>query len=333
MSASLQLNIDHVREAARFLDGQVVRTPTLRSAALDRIIGAEVWLKAECMQHIGAFKARGALHTVGRLSDADRARGIVTYSSGNHAQAVAWAARQHGIAAAVAMPTDAPRVKVESVQALGASVTFAGTTSSERKVAALAIAAETGAVVIPPFDHPHIVTGQGTATLELFEDVMTATGGETLDALVVPVGGGGVIAGACLVAATHGTQVYSVEPYGCDAMGASLEAGERVAVEPGPTLADGLKPVRVGELNFSIAQAAGVKPLRVNDEEIGRALITVLAYARALVEPSGAAGVAAAIRGLAGGPRRVGIMLTGGNVGMDTVSELLSRYSLHPVRW
>jgi threonine dehydratase len=229
------------------------------------------------------------------------------------------------------MPADAPSVKVEAVKALGAKVIVAGTTSRDRKIVAEALAARTGAVIIPPFDDPHIIAGQGTATLELFDDVIAATGGEPPDAMVVPVGGGGVIAGACLVAAAHGTQVYSAEPKGCDAMAASLEAGERVSVEPGPTLADGLKPVMVGALNFAIAQAAAVKPLRVDDDELGRALVTLLLHGRVLVEPSGAAGLAAAIRGLPGSPRRIGIMLTGGNLGRDVLGDMLRRYSPHAV--
>jgi threonine dehydratase len=324
-----------VRAAQAFLADRVVHTPVLRCEVLDAIAGAELWLKCENLQHIGAFKARGALHTVGRLSEEERARGVITFSSGNHAQAVALAARSYGISAAVAMPEDAPAVKVEAVRALGAEVTFAGTTSEDRKQEAHRIRERTGGVIIQPFDDPNIIAGQGTATLELFEEV-EATAGASLDALLVPVGGGGLIAGACLVAADRGAKVFSVEPASCDAMARSIEAGERVPVEPGPTIADGLKPVMVGELNFAIAKRHLAGCLRVDDEEVGRALASLLAYGHVMVEPSGAAALAAALRGglpikgQTDAPRRVGVLLSGGNLSVQQLAEMLGRYAPHP---
>ncbi|MBW2454581.1 MAG: threonine/serine dehydratase [Deltaproteobacteria bacterium] len=325
-----------VEAAAAFIAGRVVRTPTLRSPVLDALAGAELWLKAENLQRIGAFKARGALTAVGRLSPAERARGVLTYSSGNHAQAVALAAKEYGVPCHVTMPTDTPAIKLESVRALGAEVTFAGTTSADRKAAALEIAERSGAVIIPPFDDPNIIAGQGTATLELFQDVAAQTDGGSLDALVVPVGGGGLLAGACLVAAHHSCPVYVAEPVGCDAMGQSLEQGERARVEPGPTIADGLKPVRVGALNFAIARRHVRAAFRVTDQEIGPALVSLLVYAKVMVEPSGAAALAVALRGpsarakpgggLPGNPKRVGVLLSGGNLGSDDLAELLAQY-------
>jgi threonine dehydratase len=333
------MTVAQVREARAFLGERVVRTPVLRSEVLDAIAGAELWLKCENLQHIGAFKARGALHTVGKLSDEERARGVITFSSGNHAQAVALAARSYGVSAAVAMPEDAPTVKVEAVRALGAQVTFAGTTSDDRKQEAHRIQERTGGVIIQPFDDPNIIAGQGTATLELFEEVHAKTGG-SLDVLLVPVGGGGLIAGACLVAAEHETKVLSVEPSTCDAMAQSIEAGQRVRVEPGPTIADGLKPVMVGELNFAIAKQHLSGCLRVEDVEVGRALASLLAYAHVMVEPSGAAALAAALRGglpvggpsnpASGAPMRVGVLLSGGNFSVQQLGELLSRYQPYP---
>src|SRR5262245_34071239 len=191
----------------------IVRTPVVRSPALDAIAGCELWLKAENLQRIGAFKARGALHAASRLTAEQRARGLITYSSGNHAQAVALAARHFGVRATIAMPTDAPKVKLAGVRALGAEIVLAGTTSADRHAAALEIEAKTGGVIVPPFDDPHIIAGQGTATLELLDDVRAHTGG-TLDALLVPVGGGGLLAGACLASAPDRVAVYSVEPVG-----------------------------------------------------------------------------------------------------------------------
>jgi threonine dehydratase len=325
-----------VRAAAERIAGQVVHTPTLRVPRLDALADApaELFLKAENLQRIGAFKARGAMHAVGQLAPEARARGVITFSSGNHAQAVALAAKHYGVPAIIAMPVDAPAVKVAVVRELGAEIVPAGYTSDDRRKVAYEIARERAVTIIQPFDHPDIVCGQGTATAELLD--FAAAQGVELDAILVPVGGGGVIAGACL--ATRGTQtvVVSVEPHGCDALAASLEAGERVAVEPGPTLADGLKPVRVGALNFEIARTDVRASFRVDDEELGLALVRILMRAKLLVEPSGAAGVAAALReasrlrqqlGVEGRPIRLGVILTGGNVDPTQVARLVETWS------
>ncbi len=322
----MNLDIADVREAARALSGRVLRTPVLTCPALDELAGVSLFLKAENMQRIGAFKARGALYAVSRLPPEVRARGIITYSSGNHAQAVALAAHEYGIPAYVAMPVDAPKVKVAGVRALGAAITFAGTTSDERLACARELALRTGGVIVPPFDDPHVVAGQGTATLELFEQVLERGDGP-LDSVVVPVGGGGLLGGACLVAEAYGARVFSAEPEGCDALAKSLEAGVRVRVEPAQTIADGLRPVRVGELNFAIAQRSVTKAFRVDDEALGRALVHLLLLAKTLVEPSGAAGVAVALgRKLPSDARRVGVLLSGGNVAPEQVATLLARY-------
>jgi threonine dehydratase len=214
------------------------------------------------------------------------------------------------------------------VKALGGEVRFAGTRSDERQAVAMELAEQTGAAVVQPFDHPHIVAGAGTATLELIEEVAARTDGGTLDALLVPVGGGGLIAGACLAAAPSGAKVYSVEPHGCDAMAQSLEAKERVAVPPGPTLADGLKPTMVGRLNFAIAQQYVAGSYRVGDEQLGPALVALLVHGKVLVEPSGAAALSVALAGgLPEQPRRIGVILSGGNVDPRLVARLLAKSS------
>ena len=315
---------DDVVAAAARLRGQVVRTPVVRAAALDRLAGAELWLKAENLQHIGAFKARGALNAVAQLDEKTRARGIITYSSGNHAQAVALAASRYRIPADIFMPVDAPRIKLEAVREMGARVVLVGTTSPERHQAALARQAETGAAIIEPFDHAHTIAGQGTATLELLEE--TDAAGVALDALIVPVGGGGLLAGACLAAQGRTIAVHAVEPVGCDSMGRSLAAGSVVAVDPAPTLADGLKPTRVGQLTFAIAAAAGVTAHTVDDRELAAALAHIALRAKLVVEPSGAAGVALALRtgALSGSPRRIGVILSGGNISPERMAELLA---------
>jgi threonine dehydratase len=315
---------DDVRRAAAALRGKVWRTPTLRSEALDALAGAEVFLKAECLQRIGAFKARGAMFAIGNLPAERRARGVCTYSSGNHAQAVALAAAAFGVPAYVTMPEDASPVKVASVRSLGGQVTFAGLTSDDRQIAAERIAAETGAAIVPPFDDPDIIAGQGTATLELLEDAQHQAEAP-LDAIYVPVGGGGLVAGAVLATEGTDTEIISVEPTTCDALARSLEAGSRVAVPPGPTIADGLKPVRVGELPFAVAKGRVRRWLRADDEAIGRALTTLLLKAHVLVEPSGAAGLAGALAD-ARGKKRVGVILSGGNVAPEALAELLARF-------
>lgn len=315
--------------AAERLRGHVRRTPVLRSAELDRAAGVELWLKAENLQHINAFKARGAMHAALCLDAGQRERGLITYSSGNHAQAVALAARRLGVSAHIAMPVDAPRVKVDAVRALGATIEFAGTTSPERRQAALRAQERTGGVIIEPFDHPDIVAGQGTATLELIEQVADETQGGALDALLVPVGGGGLLAGACLAAMGTGTRIVAVEPVGCDAMARSLARGERVTVDPGPTIADGLKPSSVGELNFAIAREHVSAAWTVSDDEIARALVMLLLHAKVLVEPSGAAALAAALRGgVLAGASRVGVILSGGNIAPELLTDLLARARL-----
>lgn len=332
MSAALSL--DHVRDAAQRLAGKIWQTPVIRCPALEVRAGRELFLKAENLQKIGAFKARGALHAVSRLPDDVRARGIVTYSSGNHAQAVALAAREFGIRAWIAMPVDAPAIKVAGVRALGAEIVFAGTTSDDRQRAALELSRAHGAAIIEPFDDPDIIAGQGTATLELCEHVL-ATTGAPLDAIVVPVGGGGLIAGAGLVAGALGIPLYSVEPRTCNAMARSLAAGERVAVAPGPTLADGLKPTRVGALNLEVARRTISGAFEVDDDELGQALVRLLLDGKVLVEPSGAAALAVALRGPGSGTdpaggfpgRRVGVLLSGGNVSPALVAELLGKYA------
>ena len=332
------LSLEHVRDAARRLAGKVWTTPVLRCPALEASAGRELFLKAENLQKIGAFKARGAIHAVLRLPEALRARGVVTYSSGNHAQAVALAAREFGVPAWIAMPVDAPAIKVAGVRALGAEIVFAGTTSDDRHRAALALVEQHGAAMIEPFDDPEVIVGQATATLELCEHVLASTGAP-LDALVVPVGGGGLIAGAGLVADALGVPLFSAEPATCNAMARSIAAGERIAVPPGPTLADGLKPTCVGVHNLAIARRTVTACFEVDDHELGHALVRLLLAAKVLVEPSGAAALAVALRGPAserGAPHdprgrfpgaRVGVLLSGGNVSPTLVAELLTRHA------
>lgn len=329
-----RLGPQDVADAAERLAGRVVQTPAIRCRALEAYVGAELWLKLESLQHVGAFKARGAMHAVGRLDPRRRADGILTYSSGNHAQAVALAGREFAVPTTVVMPTDAPAIKVAGVRALGAQVEFAGTTSVHRRDRAHELQAQRGGVIIPPFDHADIITGQGTATRELCEQVEAATG-RLPDLLLVPVGGGGVLAGACLATVGTPVRVCSVEPRACDAMARSLEAGERVAVEPGETIADGLKPVMVGALNFAIATRYVRAWYRADEDEIALALARLAIRGKVVVEPSAAAAVAVALRGAKAlvrdgeAPRRIAVMVTGGNIEPRQLAGLIDRHAAH----
>ena len=238
------------------------------------------------------IQSRGAINNVAQLSRSELDCGLITYSSGNHAQAVAWAAHRFGARATICMPTSAPRYQGRWRTLVGADVVFVGTTSIERRDRALEIQRDSGGVIIEPFDHPRTIAGQGTVALEFIEQVDRMTDGAGLQAMVVPVGGGGLIAGACLASASRPVKLYAVEPEGCDSMRCSIEAGGVVAVEPGPTLADGLKPTRVGELPLAICQQRLAGCFTVDDRAIGRALVDLLLLAKILVEPSAAAALA-----------------------------------------
>ncbi|MGC4780111.1 threonine ammonia-lyase [Micromonospora zamorensis] len=319
-----------VEEAARWLAGRVVRTPVLRSPVIDGLAGARILLKAENLQNGGSYKMRGALRAVGRLA-ASGHTGVIAQSTGNHAIAVALAAREHGLTATVVLPVDAASTKVVRARAAGARVVLAGTDVAERVAVVDGLSDESGHPVVDAYDHPDVIAGQGTASLELIEEAERA--GTPLDALVVPVGGGGGVAGACLAAAGRGIEVYGVEPVGCDSLARSLAAGVRVPVAPAPTIADGLRPSCVGELPFAIVRDVLRGVVRVDDDEIGAAFRLILMELKVLAEPSGAAGLAGALL-LAGdervGPgrrRTVGVVLTGGNVEASVVARLSTQRS------
>jgi threonine dehydratase len=329
------LNAAHVQEAAERLVGSVKRTPIVRCEALDELAEAEIWLKAENLQHGGAFKARGAMHMIGRLRPQDRDNGVITYSSGNHGTAVAFAARKFGVDAVVVMPTDAPMIKIRAVRSLGARVEFAGTTSAHRRERALEILAEKGGVMVPPFDHPDVILGQGTAALELLEQVATASQlSPALDAIYVPVGGGGLVAGTCLAMRGRNVAVIGVEPKGCESLGAARLAGKRVSISPSESIADGLRPVQVGALNYAIADMDIYDCLALSDDAIAAATINLLLHAKLLAEPSGATALAGALmhartlqKGFGQRRPRVGVIISGGNFDPSRLADLLSTHA------
>ncbi|MFV1986371.1 MAG: threonine/serine dehydratase [Gemmatimonadota bacterium] len=281
-----------------------------------------VWLKCENLQWVSAFKARGAHHFVGRLSDEEREAGLITYSSGNHAQAVAFAARSFGIRARIVMPVDAPMVKRQATIALGADVEFVGTTSADRKGRAEEIRREDGGTMVPPFDDPDIIAGQGTVGLEIVQQL----GDRTLSTVLVPIGGGGLLAG--VAASVRGlvpeARIIGVEPEGAASMLRSLEEGGPVTLDRVETIADGLKPVRPGDLTFRHVRDLVDEVITVDDGSIRRAVRWLFAR-RLVVEPSGAATVAALLAGTIG-PSASGetvAVLSGGNIEPALLAEWL----------
>jgi len=303
------------RTAATRIAGIVHRTPVMTSETLDRLAGRQLFFKCENLQKVGAFKYRGATNAVRRLSDAEAARGVVTHSSGNHAQALALAARVRGVPAYIVMPRTAPAVKRAAVEGYGGIVTACEPNLAAREEAAAALVARTGATLIPPFDHPDVIAGQGTAALELLEDV------PDLDAVVACVGGGGLIAG-CTVAARGlkpGIRVFGAEPLGADDAARSKEKGEWVPQTTPDTIADGLL-TSTGQLTWPVIRDLVERVYTVTDDEIRAAMRLVWGRMKLIVEPSGAVGAAVvlgdAFRALPS-LRRVGVIFSGGNVNLD----------------
>jgi threonine dehydratase len=323
------VTLEDVRDAAAQLKDVAHRTPVLRSRTIDRIVGAETFLKCENFQRVGAFKFRGAYNAISRLSPGQLARGVVAYSSGNHAQAVALAARELGSTAVIVMPEDAPETKVEAATGYGAEIVTYDRYTGDRVAIGERLAAERGLALIPPFEHPHIIAGQGTAALELMEDV------DDLDALVVPVGGGGLMAGCATVATAlrPGIRMIGVEPEQGDDTKRSLEAGRRVSIPVPRTIADGQALATPGELTFSINQKLLDGIVLVSDDEIRAAMRLAFERLKIVIEPSGASALAALLAGgLTAGhggrdaprPRRVGVVISGGNIGLTRFLELMA---------
>jgi len=316
------LTLEQVKEAARRLDGRVHRTPVLTSRSLDEATGYAVFLKCENLQRAGAFKIRGALNKLLSLGPADRARGVVAFSSGNHAQGVALAARLTGTTAVILMPTDAPALKLAATRGYGAEVVFYDRQTEDREGRARELVEQTGRVLVPPYDDAAVMAGQGTAALELLAD---APG---LDALLTPVGGGGLMAGCSTVAKTSdpAMSVFGVEADSANDTWLSLQKGERVSIAPPPTIADGIRNLSPGALTFPILRERLSGILLVSDEEIKAAVRFLLLRLKLLVEPTGAVPVAALLAGqlpLAKGAR-VGVVLSGGNVDPATLAEILA---------
>ena len=315
------LTLDDVRAASRRLRDHVYRTPVISSHAFDDACGHTVFFKCENLQRAGSFKIRGALNKLLTLTDEERRRGVVAFSSGNHAQGVALAARLTGTSAVVCMPSDAPALKLEATRGYGAEVVLYDRQKDDREALARRIADETGRVVVPPFDDYAIMAGQGTAALELMDDV-----GE-LDVLVTPVGGGGLMAGCSTVARAlaPGITIVGVETETANDTYLSLRRGERVSIPPPPTIADGIRLTTPGALTFPILQENLTDVALVSDAEVIEAVRFLAFRVRIVVEPTGAVSAAAVLSGrLPVAPGcRVGVVLSGGNIDPAMLVEIL----------
>jgi threonine dehydratase len=317
-----------VAAAAERLAGVAVRTPLIVSHELDASIGPRVVFKPESLQRTGAFKFRGAFNAVSRLPE--ECRGVVAHSSGNHAGALALAARLRGLRALVAMPTDAPSAKVEAAERYGAEIIPYDRFREDRVALAESLAAEHGLALIRPFDHPDVIAGQGTVALEILQDA------DHVDAIVVPVSGGGLLAGCALAAQGSGVPVVGVEPASANDFARSLDAGTRLEIEQPHTIADGLRSISPGALTFPIAQRLVAEVVTVTEEEIRTAQRLLFETVKLVVEPSGAVALAGVLSGLVRASRPA-VVLSGGNVGLDELAALAGHESVEqpapPAAW
>jgi threonine dehydratase len=308
------LTLDDIRAAARRVSAIARVTPLLDVSAS---AGRPLFLKCESLQPSGAFKIRGAYNMLAQLTDEQRRRGVVTFSSGNHGQAMALAARELGAPAVVVMPTTAPQIKIDGARGFGAEVIFAGTTSTERRERAEAEARARGLTMVPPFDHEWIIAGQGTAGLEILDQQPDVA------AVIVPIGGGGLAAGvsAAIKLSRPDVKVIGVEPAGAAAMKASIEAGRLVTLDRTDSVADGLLPVRPGDLTFALVRRYVDLVVTVEDQQIIDAVLWLEATAGIIVEPSGAASVAAALAGAAPVKGPTVAIISGGNMDTEKLEE------------
>jgi threonine dehydratase len=318
--------IDDIRRAAERLAGSAVVTPLLAAAAVDARLGGRLLVKAETLQRTGSFKFRGAFNTLKQLSPAEQRAGVVAFSSGNHAQGVAAAAQLLGIAATIVMPADAPAIKIANTRAYGADVVLYDRYRESREAIAAAIAERSGAILVKPFDDVRVIAGQGTAGLEIA--AQAAALGLALDAVVIPCSGGGLAAGCALAleAVSPGTKVYTAEPAGFDDMRRSLAAGERVAnAEGAASLCDALMAPMPGEITFAVGRRILAGGFVVDDNEVLTAMAAGFTDYKLVIEPGGAAALAAILAGkLALAGKTVAVVASGGNVDSRTFARALA---------
>ncbi|MCC7392329.1 threo-3-hydroxy-L-aspartate ammonia-lyase [Candidatus Sumerlaeota bacterium] len=323
MSELLAVGFDDVVAAGRRLaDAPVIHTPVLHSQRLDAIGGANLFFKCENLQHVGAFKFRGAFNAMSRLTDEQKQRGVLTFSSGNHGQAIACCGKALGIATVVIMPATAPRLKIDNTREFGAEVILYDPEREAREQIAARLEGERGMTLIPPFDHPHVIAGQGTVAMELLRSH------GPLDVLYVPVGGGGLISGCAIAAHALAPQcrVIGVEPEGADDAARSLRSGTLQVSDHPTTIADGARTKCLGNLTFPIIRQRVKEIVTVNDDQLMDAMRLVLQHLKIVIEPTGALAVAAALARAAhdGGNRRVGVVISGGNVDPAFLAKVIA---------
>jgi threonine dehydratase len=312
------VNFEDVLSAAERIEGVAHRTPVARSRLLNEVFGAEVFLKCENLQRVGAFKFRGAYNAVSQLSDEEKRRGVITHSSGNHAQALALVCRLLGVKATIVMPQDAPAMKLAATRDYGAEIVVYDTAKETREAISGRLAAEHGYALVPPYDHPHVVAGQGTAALELFQDV------SELDYLFVPCGGAGLLSGCAIAAKSLSPRckVIGVEPAAGDDATRSFKTGALQTVHNPQTIADGARTPYLGKITFPLVQRYVEDMMTVSDADLVRAMYFVWTRMKLVVEPTGVLGLAAAYNHrypLAG--KRVGVVISGGNVDIAQAAE------------
>ncbi|MEO8543628.1 MAG: threo-3-hydroxy-L-aspartate ammonia-lyase [Burkholderiaceae bacterium] len=311
---------DDVVAAARRIDGHAHKTPVLRSSTLDQRLGAQLFFKCENFQRMGAFKFRGGFNALARFDAAQRKAGALAFSSGNHAQAIALSARLQGMAAVILMPTDAPQAKIAATRGYGAEVVLFDRFAQDREQLAATLAHERGMTLIPPYDHPDVIAGQGTAAKELFEEV------GPLDYLFVCVGGGGLISGCALTARAVSPQckVIGVEPEAGNDAQQSLRSGAIVRIATPKTIADGAQTQSVSQLTFAIMQRDVDDIVTVSDAQLVETMRFFAERMKIIVEPTGCLGAAAAsLGGLPLQGKRVGVIVSGGNVDLQRFSQLV----------
>lgn len=317
-----------VQDAATRLEEHAQKTPLMRSEAINTQLGLSVWFKPECTQKVGAFKYRGAFNRLSAMSPAERKKGVVAFSSGNHAQGVSRAAKELGMSAVIVMPTDAPKIKVEGVKRDGAKIVLYDRHTESREDISAKISTDEGRIIVPSFDDPYIIAGQGTVGLEVSQQARDL--GIEFDALITPVGGGGLCAGISLAmqALSPGTRMFAAEPEAYNDHQLSLRAGKRVRIEStAPTLCDAIMTPMPGELTFPINQKSLTDVFTVTDAECLKAMALVHTHLGLKVEPGGSVGLAAAMKGAFQAypdTKTFCIILSGGNVDPDVFTRALS---------
>jgi threo-3-hydroxy-L-aspartate ammonia-lyase len=314
------VNFENIQDAAARLEGFANHTPVITSRTLDEQVGAEIYLKCENFQRVGAFKFRGAYNAISRLTDAEKACGVITYSSGNHAQAIALVGKLLGVQTTIVMPDNAPATKRAATEGYGARVVAYNPAEADRRQLAENLAAEHGYTIIPPYDHADVIAGQGTAALELIEQV------GSLDMLLTPVGGGGLLSGSAIAAkgASPGCKVIGVEPEVADDAARSFRTKTLHAIHNPPTIADGTRTPSLGQITFPLVLKYVDDFATVTEAAIKEAVRYAIFRLKLVIEPSGALGLAALLSGSVQPAGRVGVIISGGNIDTATMTAILN---------